>query len=39
MLNSALALWVKEGDTEKKIYKLSNVSDPAKIKPKHANSE
>ena len=40
VLDSALALWGKEGDiVREKNYKLSNVSDLVKIKPKHANSK
>ena len=35
---SALALWGKEGDiVRERKYKLSNVSDLVKIKPKHTN--
>ena len=39
VLDSALALWEKEGDIVRGNYKFSNVSDPVKIKPKHANSK
>ena len=39
VLDSALALWEKEGDIVRGNYKFSNVSDPVKIKPQHANSK
>ena len=47
LLDSALALRGKEGDIVRGsggwgrggVYKLINVSDPVKIKPKHANSK
>ena len=40
VLDSALALRGKEGDiVRERNYKLSNVSDLVKIKPKHANSK
>ena len=39
LLDSALALRGKEGNIEGKPYKLINISDQVKIKPKHANSK
>ena len=39
MLDSALTLRAKEGDKCEKNYKLSNVRDLVKIKPKHANNK
>ena len=37
LLESALALWGKKGDIVRGNYKLINLSDSVKIKPKHAN--
>ena len=37
VLDSPLALRGKEGDIVRENYKISNVSDLVKIKPKHAN--
>ena len=39
VLDSALALRGKEGDIVRENYMIINVSDPVKIKPKHANSK
>ena len=39
VLDSALALREKEGDIVRENYKLSNVTDLVKIKPKHAKSK
>ena len=39
LLDSALALWGKEGDILRGNYKIISVSNLVKIKPKHVNSK